>query len=87
MYNFPCDSWIMITMYRDIHVKMDRFKHLWMVESFALNVMAVSFAYYIWPFALVSLQIFISLFDLLIEARHLKPSIVNYRNTWCMRAI
>lgn len=27
------------------HGKMDRFKHLWMVESFVSNVRAVSFAY------------------------------------------
>lgn len=62
------------------HAKMDRFKHLWMVESFVSNVRAV-FAYAICPVAFFA-NASLPWLDSSIEARHLKPPIANHRDTW-----
>jgi len=60
---------------------MDRFKHLWMVESFVSNVRAV-FAYAICPVSAFLANASLPWLDSSIEARHLKPPVANHRDTW-----
>ena len=61
---------------------MDRFKHLWMVESFVSNVRAVYRLRLCYLPRRLLRERLPSLLDSSIEARHLKPPVANHRDTW-----